>query len=356
MTETIQILRDWGPWGLLVLIVIFVITNPEKAERLAGWFLGFFSWTSRGIRHRSIKLKLQGQVNSFARTFDTEAKGSMPYNMSLNFVKEVERSELDPSKQTVIVCIKDRGGEDQNLVHAMMVFCPLGVVPQARPYLSSPMNEAINMTVTRKFLNYLKHVSALQYLYNEILPECMRITPGLDEFCKIFDILDESGLFTRVVLEEIRDFGARISSRYPEALHAAEAASFVNYVCDVATRQKGEEMLDIGYRGQYIATAFVFIGIGEAMLQRGAMLYLDHLRRLRDARFEKAYLAARGIPKKGTVETSLSINMAERVGYLAERAKLAKRGRTMRYYAITQQGESRLHTLIELIMVPPKSP
>lgn len=351
MIEALQIIREWGPWGLLLLVFIFVVTNPEKAERVGGWFLGLFSWSSKGIRHRSIKLKLQGQVSSFARSIDTEVKGSMPYNMTLKFIKESDRAELDPNKKTVIVCIKDRGSEDRNLTHAMIAFCPLGVVPQARPYLDIAMNDGISITATRKFLNYLKHYSALQYLYNEVVPACARETPGLDDFCRVFDVLDENGLFTRVVLQEIRDFGARIETRYPQESHAAEATKFVSYVYQVATRPEGEEMLDVGYLGRYIATAFVLIGTGEAMLHRGPTLYLNHIRRLRDAGFEKAYLAARGAPKN-EAEPSLSIKMAERVSYLAERAKLAKRGRDSRYYATTRDRISRLHALIEMNIIP----
>jgi hypothetical protein len=351
MSEALQVFREWGAWGLLALVVIFVVTNPEKAERVGGWFLGLFSWTCKGIRHRSIKLKLQGQVSSFARSIDTEVKGCMPYNMTLNFIKGIDRSELDPDKKIVIVCIKDRGSEDRNLVHAIMVFCPVGVVPQARPYLDIAMNEGINITVSRKLLNYLKHYSALGYMYDEVLPACAKDTPGLDAFCRVFDVLDENGLFTRVVLSEIRDFGARVETRYPEQSHADEAARFVNYVYQVATRPEGDEMPDIGHLGRYITTAFVLIGTGGVMLQRGATPYLDHIRRLRDAGFEKAYLAARGAPK-GSLKPSLSINMAERVSYLAERAKLAKRGRNMRYYATTRGGANRLHALIEMTLMP----
>lgn len=350
MTEALQIIRDWGPWGLLLLVVILVIVYPEKAERLGGWCLGLFSWSSRGIRHRSIKLKTQGQVSSFARSIDGEVKGAMPYNMSLNFVREVDRSELDPNKQTVIVRIKDRGADDWNLVHTMLVFCPIGVLPQARPYLGEAMNEAINITVTRKFLNYLKHYSALQYLYDEVLPICAKEIPQLEDFCTVFDVLDENGVFTRVLLEEFRDFGARIETRYPEESHALEAAAFVSYVYDMATKPAGEEMPDVGHLGRYIATAFVLIGTGETMFSRGATPYLNHLQRLKDAGFDKAYLIARGPGKKDS-GTTRSIHMAQRVSCLAERAKLAKRGRAMRYYAITRDGDNRLHTLIEMVLI-----
>lgn len=354
MNEALHILQSWGPWGLLAAVIIFVVTNPEKAERVGAWFLGLFSWTCRGIRQGSIKSKLQGQVSSFALSIDKEVKGAMPYNMRLTFVKEIDRAQLDPTKKTVIVCIKDRGSEDQNLVHAMMAFCPVGVVPQARPYLGIAMNEGINITMTRKLLNCLKHYSALNYMYEEALPACAKDTPGLDAFCRIFDLLDENGLFTRVVLEEIRDYGARVETRYPEASHAAEAARFVNYVHQVATRPAGEDMPDIGHLGRYITTAFVFVGTGAKMSREGATVYLDHLRRVRDAGFEKAYLAARG-GSRSSREPSTSINMAERVSYLAERAKLAKRGRDMRYYATAHDGVNRLHALIEMMILPSAS-
>ena len=354
MNEALQILQSWGPWGLLAAVIIFVVTNPEKAERVGGWFLGLFSWTCRGIRQRSIKSKLQGQVSSFALSIDKEVKGVMPYNMRLNFIKEIDRAQLDPTKKTVVVCIKDRGSEDRNIVRAMMAFCPVGVIPQARPYLDIAMNEGINITVSRKLLNFLKHYSALQYLYNEVLPACVRDVSGLDMFCQIFDVLDENGLFTRVVLEEIRDFGARVETKYPEASHADEATQFVNYVHQVATRPEGQDIADIGHLGRYITAAFVFIGTGKAMLSKGPTVYLDHLRLVRDTGFEKAYLAARGGSRKDR-EPSLSIKMAERVSYLAERKKLAKRGRDMRYYATAHDGVNRLHALIEMTILPSTS-
>jgi len=347
MTEVLQIFENWGPWGLLALVVIFILVYPERAERVGGWFLGLFSWSSKGIRHRSIKLKIQGQVNTFARSIDREVTGSMPYNMNLNFVKNIDRSELDPNKKTVIVRMKDRGADDRNIVHSMMVYCPSGVIPQARPYLSDAMNESINVTVTRKFLNYLKNYSALQYLYDDVLPTCAKDIPELDDFCKIFDTLDDNGLFTRVILEELRDYGARVETRYPEESHRAESTNFVNYVYNVATRQTGEESQEIGYLGQHIATAFVFIGTAEHMLKKGPSLYLNHIRKLRDAGFGRAYLAARGGPK-GRQEHTLSIDMAERVSYLAEKANLAKRNRAMHYYATTRDGTTRIHILIEM--------
>lgn len=349
MDEVSQTIIAWGlPWGLVLLVLFLILFYLEKAERIGGWLLSFLSWLSIGIKHRSIRLRIQGQISNFTRSINSECKGSMPYGMKLNFIKDVDCTELDPNKQMVIVCVKDRGNDERNIVHTMMTFCPIGVVPQARPYLSSAINEGINITVTRKLLNYLKHYSALQYLYNEVLPACIVDTPSLDDYCKMFDVLDENGLFTRVFLSEIRDFGASIQTRYPDESHTREALNFLKYVHSVATRPEGAEILDIGHFGRYISTAFVFIGTAG----KPAPIYIRHIQKLRGAHFEKAYIAARGAIKKSK-EESQNIQLAERVSHLVEYKGLAKRGRSMRYYATTQDGVVKEHSLIELQIIPP---
>jgi len=349
VTDAPQSVLTFGPWALLVVVIAFVFTNPERTERLAGWGLGFLSWLSKGFRHRSIKATIQGQINTFARSMDTEVGGCIPYNVRLDFVTEVDRAELQPNEETVIVRIRDRLHDDRNIVHAMLAFCTVGVIPQARCFLQEVMNSAIDLTITRKLLNSQKHYGALHYLYNEVVPGCLQGKPDLDRFCRIFDTLDEDGLFTRVVLAEMRDFGARIETRYPEESHGVEAAQFVDYVHDVATREAHEDSPSVGHLGRYIRTAFVFIGSGTRMAAEGEAPYMNHLRWLRDLGYEKAYLAARGSAHRG--EITASMEMAQLVAEHAQRSSLAERGRTMRYSATDPQGTSREHILIELTII-----
>ena len=73
-----------APWVIIGAIIVFVVTNPEKTEKLAGWLLGFLSWSNQAIRHRSIKSTVQGQINTFGRALNKEIDGSVPYNMKLD--------------------------------------------------------------------------------------------------------------------------------------------------------------------------------------------------------------------------------------------------------------------------------
>ena len=345
MSDLAQALLEYGGWGLLALVLILVIINIESVEKAAGDLLSFFAWAGGGIRRRSIRSRIQGQVNQFSRSLDAEAKGLIPYNMRLEFIRAVDRAELLGQKSLVIVRIRDRKDDDRNLVHAMLAFCPVGLLPQARPYLGNPLSLAIDLTTTRKLLNRLRHYSALQYLYDHVLPQEKSEFPDLDQLCSRFDYLDERGLFTRVILREFRDFGASVESHYPQPDHAAEARNFVEYVHTVACREPGEEMVERGYKGNYISTAFVLIGTGWRIQTEGATPYLRHLRYLRSLGFRRALLAAR----------DRSIDMAERVSYLAERGRLAKRGASKEYEAKDASGQPRKNVLIEMNILPLQS-
>lgn len=329
---------------MVLLLLILVVTNVERVEKAAGFVLGLFSWAGAGIRRRSTRASVQGDINTFSRSIDAEVKGLMPYNMRLEFVKEVDRAELLRGEPVVVVRMRDRKDDDRNLVHAMLAFCPIGVIPQARPHLGRCLSLAVDLTLTRKLLNSLQHYSGLQYLHGAVVPAMKADWADLDGFCSTFDYLDERGLFTRVVLREFRQFGASVETRYPQQEHANEARGFVEYVHTVASRAPGEDMVEPGYRGQYIATAFVLIGIEDRIASEGATPYLRHLRFLRSRGFKRALLAARG----------RSIDMAERVGYLAEKAVLAKRRSSTQYQARAATGRRRRHCLIEMEIVPPR--
>lgn len=340
-----------GAMGSLVAVLIYVGMFPEKTEKIVGWLLGLFNFGIKKLRQRSIKSSIQGRISSFARSMNEQVNGIMPYNVRLNFVKEIDRTELDPDKQVVIVRIRDNLNDDRNLVHSMMAFCSTGIVPQSRQFLPEAMNTAIDVTMTRKLLNELKHYTALEYLYKEVLSESGDDDIELrDEFCRIFDDLDESGLFTRVVLEEMRDFGTRIATRYPRDWHGNDAVQFVKYVHAVATRHPWEYLQDIGHRSYYISTAFVPVGTSETMTSGCEEPYLIHVRRLKDANYPKAYLIVRGASRSDNSSKSASISMAFQVAKSIRQQGLGAVGRAIEFYAPDNTGNNRKNTLIKIAL------
>jgi len=330
-------LSQYGGWGLLAVAVILVVFFYDKIEKPIVRIHGLFSWVGASWRRRTIKGEIQSNVNSFSQSIDKEVPNTMPYNMKLQFVRDVDRAELLRDKNLVLVRIRDRRHDDKNFVHAMLAFCPVGVLPASRPYLDDSLGDAIDFTVTRKFLNAIQYQGALNYLYKEIIELETAQNPDLDNLCTILDHLDEQGLFTKVVLRELRDFGAKVRSRYPTEAHKEETRQFVEYMDVIAKRATGEEC-DTQFQGNCISMGFVFIGTSPKIQEAGAAPYLRAVQWKKGMGLERIYIAAR----------DWAISIAERTSYLAEKHNLAKILKCTKYYATDALGQRRENILIEM--------
>ena len=337
MDDILSFLSQYGAWGLLVVAVILIIFFYDKLERPIARVQGLISWAGAKRRRGAIKADIQSKVNSFSQSVDKEVPNTMPYNMKLQFVSEMDRAELLRDKNLVLVRIRDRRHDDKNFVHAMIAFCPVGVLPSSRAYLDDSLSDAIDFTVTRKFLNGIQYQGALNYLYKEVIEPETTERPELDKLCTILDRFDEQGLFTKVVLRELRDFAAKVRSRYPTEVHKNETRHFVEYMDAIATRDPHEEC-DTEFQGNYISMGFVFIGTSPKIRQAGVAPYLRAIQWKKNMGLERIYIAAR----------DWAIDKAERTSYLAKRRNLARILKHKRYYAVDSLGERREHVLIEM--------
>ncbi len=341
MADVLAWLSQYGGWGVLVVVIVLFILLYEKAEKPVAKLYDLFSWVGAGWRRRAVKADIQSNINSFSRAVDHEIPNTMPYNMKLQFVSDMDRAELLREKNLVLVRIRDRRHDDKNFVHAMLTFCPVGVLPASRPYLDDLLSDAIDFTVTRKFLNAIQYQGALNYLYKEVIEPEIAEKPELDKLCTILDRLDEQGLFIKVILRELRDFAVKVGSRYPTEAHKQEARQFVEYMDTIATRMP-REATQTKFQGNYISTGFVFIGTSPKIEREGYVPYLRAIQWSKSMGLEKIYIAAR----------DWAIDIAERTSYLAEKRNLAKRLKSKRYYATDTSGQRRKQILIEMQLVP----
>ncbi len=341
MVDVLSWLSQYGGWGLLAVVVILIILFYDRLERPIARVYDLFSWAGARRRRRAIKADIQSSVNLFSRSIDKEVPNTMPYDMNLQLLSgdEIESAEVLRNKNLVLVRIRDRRHDDRNFVHAMLTFCPVGVLPASRSYLDNSLSDAIDFTITRKFLNKIQYQGALTYLYKEVIEPETSEKPELDKLCTILDRFDEQGLFTKVVLRELRDFGAKVGSRYPTDAHKNETRQFVEYM-DVIAKRAPREDCDTQFQGSYISMGFVFIGTKEKI--ESVLPYLQAIQYKKGIGIERIYIAAR----------DKYIPDAEKTAYLAQKQGLGRiAGKPKTYYATDIRGVRRKNILIEMRLV-----
>ena len=342
MADVLNWLSQYGAWGLLAVTVILFVLLYDKLERPIAKAHDLLSWAGASWRRRAIKADIQSTINSFSQSMDHEVPNTMPYNIELKLVsKGIDRAEFIRSKNLVLVRIRDRRHDDKNFVHTMLTFCPVGVLPATRPFLDDLLTDAVDFTVTRKFLNQIQYQSALTYLHKEVIEPDIAEKPDLDKLCSILDRLDEQGLFTKVVLRELRDFGAKVRSRYPTEAHKKETRQFVEYMDVIAKRQPSEKC-ETDFIGNCISMRLMMVGTVETLATKGIAVYLQAIQWAKGRNIERVYIAAR----------DEHVPDAERTAYLAQRQGLGRIvGKPKTYYATDSRGVRRKTILIEMQVV-----
>ena len=181
----------------------------------------------------------------------------------------------------------------------------------------------------------------MSYLHQQVLPRLAATEPDLNEICRTLDYLDQRGLFTRVLLRELRDFGASAGTVLPQEGLEKEVAGFIRYLYRIASRPPGEEIGEAGYQGAHISTAIMLVGISQKIYLEGTDPYLRHLRGLQRERYEKVYLAGR----------DNSIPMTKEVARIGEQSGIVRQVWSKSYRAKDTAGDVRKHVLIELDVV-----
>jgi small subunit ribosomal protein S1 len=337
--KLIEVALGYGPWGLLVAVLLFVFTQEERTDRWRARFLDLFAWAGASWRRRAVKAELQAAVNIFARSMNSASPGVSPFNLRIEFVDDIDRAEM-LLKHTILVRIRDRRHDDRNLVHATLAFCPVGVIPAVRQYLPPEMSMALDLTVTRALLADGEHYTALEYLSIDVAQPIFDVAEGVHAYCTMLDRLNQDGLLTRVVLREFRAFGAQVIGRLPTADLRDEPVGLVRYLDAVATREPGEEMPQVAFKGRHISLGFVFVGTSFKLATEGSKPYLRHIERLARMGDIRAYLVARGA----------NVSAASYVAREAENNGLGKTIRSTGYSLKNERGERIRQILIEFLV------
>ena len=87
---------------VLLPFLIYGILNPDKVEKWAALLSRLFTWTGQRMQKKYIALDIQGQINSFSRRLNNQAHGSMPYPVSLKWVRETDKATFIMNNEVVV--------------------------------------------------------------------------------------------------------------------------------------------------------------------------------------------------------------------------------------------------------------
>jgi hypothetical protein len=293
--------------GVLLFLVgaaWWVISNPEKAERVAGWIASFVSRVWRKADKTAVAWRVQGDIN-MARA---ELLGSIPEGILERDIKirwtNAEAAEALLKDGEVLVCMQRSDHHERNVANAVMAFLPKSMLPQARRYLDPDRMHAADLILAKGMLSQNgKRPGTLNVFFRDHLDPAREKSNELRKMIDELDAVDLHGWLTRVLLAEYLALGEALYPSEPDVEALREAERLARWMHGLAKRQPGEESLSLTFVGRYFRVAFIFVGIKSTLAEKGVKPYRKKAKtHIYRQRFNSIYLMARD-DKMKAVET-----------------------------------------------------
>ena len=290
-----SIVVPWSITGILIFLLVIIFLNPDKAQIWASGVFERFVGLHSFFHRRAVTGRMEGTINRFAKSFHEEGHGILPYTLRIEWVKEMDREAFLREGGMVVVRMGYRHSRpEKSLALAMLAFCGKAVVPSARPYLSKDLLRSIDLTTTRKMLINSKATASLHYFVDEVLKPETEGDEHLREQCQVMEILDERGLFARVLLRELQEMGVRLYPKTPDGSTAFETEEFVSFLREIAEKARDEDV-ELSFRRHNLGMHVMLIARPAVIGERGFAPYLRKIQELSKKGTKTLYICAHGV-------------------------------------------------------------
>ena len=229
-------------------------------------------------------------VNQFAKKFDRESLGIMPCSLKIEWVKEIDKEAILKEEGMVLVKLGHHHDDLQRaLALAMLMFCGESLIQMSRPYLSNVLVRSLDLVTTKKMLNESKEKGSVDYLINNVIKPEIENDSNLKEKCQNMEVLDDRGLFSRVLLRELQELGRELYPKTPLGSETKESDEFVDFLMQIANKGQ-DEYVELFFKENWIRIAFILVARAEVIAERGFTPYIDRLAKLQKREAKTVYI------------------------------------------------------------------
>lgn len=225
------------------------------------------------LKRRAIKNEIESAINRAFKQFHRE--GFVDHEIVVSWLKPGESArEVFFRSGKAYLKLDYSNSQETNLAEAALRFCRQGLLPETRQYVPRPLMRAIDLQFVDEVLQRQRAGQSRGYFLHEVM---RRETAGSAETARFVDklqMVSQHGLFTRVLLPELRDYPALVNAPRTHRGHAQEIESFLDFLeATVKSREEGTKTALI-HVGLAIRTAIVLVGIPSKLEFEGTRPYV----------------------------------------------------------------------------------
>ena len=231
--EIIACLKAYGIPLFLILVIVYLLFFPEKAQKIAGWIYYFLGLVCSSLKKGSIKNRLESSCSKVLKKFNKELPELSIPKLSIEWIKS-DKYDTELKEGEAIIKLQFSKDQTRNIVNAASVYVRDTFLKHSKPYMNDSLRQAIDLSITRKILLGIdKNQRNILAQFND--ENLTRYDQYRNE-CNQVESIDDAGLLTRILIRELDYFGDKLQSRIPNDKCKNEADNFLTYLFDIATR------------------------------------------------------------------------------------------------------------------------
>lgn len=244
-----------------ISLLVYLISHPEVAAKWGAIINSLFSKISKGAERRSVSLDIQGRLNSFSKSLNSEVAGIIPYGVQIEWVIGGVNKESFLRENKVILRLGYHTNQDDNIVRAALEYIARGMLSSSRPHADEKVMKAVDLISTKKLLEK-ERKTALPYFYTEIMNPYRQSDSDLDKFVLITNDLDEMGYFSRVLLKELQILGVSREFSLPEEKVKKDTRQFMDFLDNKVLKKPAGVDVDPTFVSDSISVSIVYVAKG----------------------------------------------------------------------------------------------
>jgi hypothetical protein len=278
LSEGLQLFLDHGVVALLAVLVLLLALLLLDEDRSALWRGRFFKGAlalsgRRDYEKKYIANDLKGRLNIARRKLHL-AGSTLPDAIDIQWVDVATAESYDVREGEYIVKLNPAAEQRVNVVRLAEAMVQRTTLRGIRHLAAPGLQQAIDNTMIRKLLHAIDSQNVLDYFLGSIY---LPLRAANDEFRKwdekIVEI-DDQGLYDRLLLVELEDFGRRISPLSPRPYMLGEVESLVSFVHRLATKREGEDV-PLAFIKAHVKVGVVLVAKTGKLLRSGIGPYVE---------------------------------------------------------------------------------
>jgi len=255
----LKIILPWSGWLLFFALLAYLYKSPDQLDSWLKKIDRFLLKLGAKREKQFIQRDIRSRINRVSKKINKEAEGLITKGVEIVWINQ-DNIESFLKKGIVIVRMRHYKNQDKNIVSAATHYVEKGILHTAKIYLPEKIQTALNLALTKKILAEEQETgTSIDYFFANILQPILKTDAELNKAFLIVEKMDKKGLFTRILLREIRLMGKRLYPSTPTANNFKETKDFFNFIESFANLDTGDFIRDWEFVRNDIRMGILFV-------------------------------------------------------------------------------------------------